>query len=111
MASTRTALLALALALVPVPAASAQDTIGDAARSLSLDPVYVDPAADRALTPDEAKELRHKISSSDAGPVYVAVLPESAKEAGGGSAQGVAQAIAQKLGRPGTYAVVAGRSF
>ena len=43
--------------------------------------------------------------------MYVAVLPEAAKRAGGGSAQGVAQAIAQRLGRPGTYAVVAGRSF
>src|SRR4051794_26405503 len=111
MASFRIALLALAVALVPGPAASAQDTIGDAARSLSLAPVYADPAAERALTAPEAKQLRQRVSSSDAGPVYVAVLPESAKQAGGGSAQGVAQEIARRLGRPGTYAVVAGRSF
>jgi hypothetical protein len=103
--------LAVALALAPVPMASAQDPIGDAARSQSLDPVYVDPAAERDLTPAEANDLRQKISSSDAGPVYVAVLPERARQAGGGSAQGVAQAIAQKLGRSGTYAVVAGGSF
>ena len=39
------------------------------------------------------------------------MLPAAAKREGGGSAQGVAQAIAQRLGRPGTYAVVAGTSF
>jgi hypothetical protein len=108
---TPIALLALVMALVPGPSTSAQDMVGDAAEALASDPVYVDPAAERALSAAEAAELRKRISSSDAGPVYVAVLPEQAKDAGGGSAQGVAQAIAQRLDRPGTYAVVAGGSF
>jgi hypothetical protein len=104
-------IVAAALALVPGPSASAQDVIGDAARALEADPVYVDPAAERALDDEEAEALRRRIDEQGAGPLYVAVLPESAKRAGGGSANGVAQAIAQRLGRPGAYAVVAGRSF
>ena len=41
-----------------------------------------------------------RIEERGAGPLYVAVLPEAAKREGGGSAQGVAQAIAQRLGGP-----------
>ncbi len=111
MPMARILLLALFLALVPGPAASAQDVVGEAVDALATDPVYVDSSAERALSGAEADRLRQQIESSDAGPVYVAVLPSSAKSAGGGSAQGVAQAIAQRLGRQGTYAVVAGGSF
>src|SRR5688500_12140068 len=111
MTMARILLLAVVLALVPGPAASAQDVVGEAAAALATDPVYVDSSAERALSAAEADRVRQRIESSDAGPVYVAVLPSSAKSAGGGSAQGVAQAIAQRLGRQGTYAVVAGGSF
>jgi len=104
-------LVLTALLLVPGSAASAQDMVGDAATALQRDPVYVDPAAERAISAAEAEALRRRIDERGAGPLYLAVLPESAKRAGGGSAQGVAQAIAQRLGRPGAYAVVAGRSF
>ena len=83
----RTLLLALVVALVTGPAASAQDVVGEAAEALATDPVYVDSSAERALSDGEADRLRQRIQSSDAGPVYVAVLPESAKSAGGGSAQ------------------------
>src|SRR5687767_6316585 len=107
----RILLLAALLALVAAQAASGQDVIGTAADALQSDPVYVDPSAERALSDAEADALRRRIDERGAGPLYVAVLPESAKRAGGGSAQGVAQAIAQRLDRPGTYAVVAGRSF
>jgi len=107
----RILLLALLLALVSAPSATAQDAVGEAARALAGDPVYVDAAAERALTGAEAEALRRRIEERGAGPLYVAVLPEAAKREGGGSAQGLAQAIAQQLGRPGTYAVVAGKSF
>src|SRR5829696_1399265 len=107
----RILLIALLAALLLAPTASAQDAVGAAADALASDPVYVDPSAERALSAGEADRLRARIDERGAGPVYVAVLPESAKREGGGSAQGVAQAIAQRLGRPGTYAVVAGRSF
>src|ERR671917_757392 len=107
----RTLLVALLLALIAAPAASAQDAVSEAADALASDPVYVDPSAERALSDAEADTLRRRIQERNAGPLYVAILPDSAKSEGGGSAQGVAQAIAQRLDRPGTYAVVAGGSF
>src|SRR5215210_3872411 len=107
----RTLVLSLLLALVAAPAASAQDAVGEAADALATNPVYVDPAAERALSDEEADALRRRIQERNAGPLYVAVLPASAKNEGGGSTEGVAQAIAQRLDRPGTYAVVAGGSF
>src|SRR4051794_18527423 len=107
----RTILLALLAALLLAPVASGQETVGAAAEALASDPVYVDPSAERALGAAQADDLRARIEERGAGPLYVAVLPEAAKREGGGSAEGVAQAIAQRLGRPGTYAVVAGGSF
>src|SRR5215218_1925126 len=107
----RILVLALLVALIAAPAASAQDAVGEAADAFAKDPVYVDPAAERALSDEEADALRRRIEERNAGPLYVAVLPATAKNEGGGSAQGVAQAIAQRLDRPGTYAVIAGPSF
>src|SRR5215213_9648527 len=107
----RILLLALLAPLLLAPTASAQDAVGAAADALASDPVYVDPSAERALSAGEADRLRARIDERGAGPLYLAVLPGSAKREGGGSAQGVAQAIAQRLDRPGTYAVVAGGSF
>src|SRR5918993_1576486 len=111
MSMLRILLLALLVALFAAPAASAQDVVGEAADALASDPVYIDPSAERALSDAEADALRRRIEERNAGPLYVAILPNSAKAEGGGSAQGVAQAIAQRLDRPGTYAVVAGGSF
>jgi len=71
----RILLLALLLALVSAPSATAQDAVGEAARALAGDPVYVDAAAERALTGAEAEALRRRIEERGAGPLYVAVLP------------------------------------
>ena len=103
--------LTLLLLLALVPAARAQDVIDRAAQALQSDPVYIDRGAARILSEADAERVRQRIDERRAGPMYVAILPESTKRAGGGSAQGVAQAISQKLGREGTYAVVAGGSF
>jgi hypothetical protein len=43
--------------------------------------------------------------------MYVAILPDSAKREAGGSADGVVRELDARLDRPGTYAVVVGRSF
>ena len=67
------------------------------------DPVFVHPDAEAPI--DEAR-VEERIRRGDAGTVFVAVLPESA-----GRATAVARQIAQDLGRPGVYAVIAGRSF
>src|SRR5215204_4358579 len=107
----RTLMLALLLAVAAAPAVSAQDAVGTAADALATDPVYVDPGAERAISAADADRIRQRIEERNAGPLYVAVLPESALNEGGGSAAGVAQAIAQRLNRRGTFAVVAGNKF
>src|SRR4051812_1391872 len=110
-AGTRTmrvvAVAALAL-LALVPAARAQDAVQQAAQSLASDPVYVDPAAGDLLSAGDAAALRSRIERGDAGPVYVAVLPQSARAAAGGSTDGVLQELHSALGRRGTYVAVAG---
>src|SRR5215212_1077075 len=107
----RATVLALIVLLFAAPAAPAQDTIDRAAAALRSDPVYVDPDAERAISSADADRIRRRIEERNAGPMYVAILPDAAKREGGGSAAGVAAAIQQRLGRPGTYAVVAGNSF
>src|SRR5215217_6024775 len=107
----RLLLIALAVLLLAAPAASAQSVVDDAAAALATDPVYVAPDADRALSSREADELRQRIQDSGAGPMYVAVLPQSALDEGGGSAEGVARELARRLQREGVYAVVAGTKF
>src|SRR5688500_7497815 len=107
----KTVLLALVLVLVPGPAASAQDAIGEAATALAEDPVYVAPEAQATVSDADADRLRARIRERGGGPLYIAVLPASAADEGGGSARGVAQELHRQLGRPGTYAVVAGKSF
>jgi hypothetical protein len=101
-------LAVLAAALVAAPAARAGQIINRAAQALASDDVYVDPSAEARLDSGEVRRLRDEISSRNAGPMYVAVLPEAAKREAGGSAVGVARALAQALGREGNYAVIAG---
>jgi hypothetical protein len=94
-----------------VPSAQAGPLIDRAVAALRDDPVYVDPAAERALTDADADRLRERIADSDAGPLYVAVLPGAARAEAGGSTSGVIRELYDALGRPGTYAVVAGNQF
>ncbi|HEY8726822.1 MAG TPA: hypothetical protein VIL91_08995 [Gaiellaceae bacterium] len=102
---------ATAAALVLVPAAQAGPIIDRAVAALNSDPVYVDPAAELAVSPADQDRLRRKIDSAGAGPVYIAILPTAAEQEAGGSPDGVLQAIHDALGRKGTYAAVVGRHF
>jgi hypothetical protein len=103
---------ALGLFMVPARSQTAGDSLIDpAAASLRSDPVYVAPAARFALTPVEAKALRDRIGRSDAGPVYVAVLPDRARLEAGGSADALLELIGRGVNRPGTYAVVVGNEL
>src|SRR5215207_8120602 len=108
--AVRAVLLSLLLLVVAPAAAWSQDPIGAAVEALRTDTVYVDPDAERAVPEGDASRIREAIREEDAGPMYVAILPESAMDAAGGSAEGVAREIQQRLGRAGTYAVVAGDS-
>jgi hypothetical protein len=76
--------------------------------SLRSDPVYVDPAASSTLSQQDADELRQNIEQADAGPIYVAVLPQSARNEAGGSTEALLTEIAEGMSERGTYVVVAG---
>ena len=102
-------LAALAALLAPAPALAGE--IDDAAESLRSDPVYVDPQAERAISPVEADRLRDRIRTAEAGPLYVAILPQDAVEEAGGDPDGVVEQLHDQLGRDGTYAVVVGNSL
>jgi hypothetical protein len=102
------ALLLVLLLLVPAQA-RAGELIDRAVAGLESDNIYVDPEADPKLTEAEAEELRDRIVEQRAGPLYVVVAPEEiAAEAGGDPTQALGQ-IGERVGRPGTYVIVAGR--
>src|SRR5688500_19076314 len=75
---------ALAIALAVAAPAHAQGALSEAAQALRDSPVYVDPDAERALNDGEVQRLRKLIADTGAGPMYVAVLPESARDEAGG---------------------------
>ena len=86
--------LTFALLLVLTGTAGAQGQLDRAADTLELDPVYVDPEAERAISEGEAEELRQAIADSDAGPIYIAILPADAAREAGGDAGGALREIA-----------------
>ena len=108
---SRLGLSILFAVLVAAAPAHAQDTLAKAADELRQSPVYVDPGAERALTAAETGRLRRLISSEDAGPMYLVVLPASVTDQAGGDPSAALRDIAQDLGEPGTYAGVIGDSF
>jgi hypothetical protein len=108
---SRLLLSVLAVSLVAAAPARAQGTLTEAAQALRDSPVYVDPAAERALTDRQTARLRDLIAEEDAGPMYVAVLPDSARDEAGGDPSAALREIAEELRRPGTYAGVIGDSF
>jgi hypothetical protein len=105
-----------ALVAFALPAA-AQDTavdtpvVEEAATTLQSDPVYVHPEMESELSSSEADRLRQQIADVDAGPVYVAVLPEEAVGEAGGSPDELLQMIGEATARDGTYIVVAGTTL
>ncbi|MDQ3856872.1 MAG: hypothetical protein M3327_00240 [Actinomycetota bacterium] len=94
-------------ALFPAPAV-AGSTIDRAVAALREDEVYVDPAAERRISGEDADRIRERIDGSSAGPVYVAILPAKAATEAGGSTDEAAAELIRALRRDGTYAVVVG---
>jgi hypothetical protein len=107
----RFALLAVLLALALAPSAAAGPIVDRAAAALAANPVYVDPQAERALSPGESARLRNEIATRGHGPIYIAVLPAAAVNEAGGDAVGVVDLLRKQLGSRGVYAVVAGNHF
>src|SRR3954454_5184457 len=87
----------LLLLLVP-PMASAASAIDKTASCLSTQPVC------GSLSAAERDSLAREIDQRGAAPMYVAVLPS-------GDAQTAERQLERRVGREGTYAVVAGHSF
>jgi hypothetical protein len=103
--------LATALLLLLAGSARAQGQLDSAADALALDPVYVNPEAERAISEGEAEDLRQAITGSGAGPFYIAILPADAAREAGGDASGALREIARAVRQPGTYAAVVGDDF
>jgi hypothetical protein len=104
------AVVTIATALAAGGAAGAAPSLDDVGAALRGDPVYVDEAAERALTAEEADDLRDAIAEGDT-PIFVAVLPASAADAVGGDPGQLPEALAVATQLGGTYAVLAGDSF
>jgi hypothetical protein len=104
-------ILMIAVCLVAAAPAHAQGLLSKAAQALRDNPVYVDPEAERALSGREKARLRELIAESGAGPMYLAVLPESARDEAGGDPIAALREIARDLREPGVYAGVIGDSF
>jgi hypothetical protein len=109
VASFVATLCALGIVVGVAPAAwSAPDVEVAAKTILAGDSVYNDPAAENALTSSEVGQLTDQIKATGV-PIFVAVLPESAK--GGGSVDETLVAFKDAVGLGGVYAVVAGSQF
>jgi hypothetical protein len=108
LAAVLCATLVQLVCLVPAGAATSPDEI---AAALAADPVFVDPAANPTLTASEAARLRDAIDASDARPIFIAVVGDSALEAVGGDPQVLVDRIADDHGIAGAYAVVAEGRF
>jgi hypothetical protein len=102
---------AAAAALVFACSAHAGPIIDRTVAALRTNPVYVDPNAELAIGAADQQRLRQTIDTSDAGPVYIAILPATAELEAGGNPAGVLQALHDQLGRKGTYALVVGQHF
>jgi hypothetical protein len=103
--------LAIVACLLLAAPASAQGVLSDAAKALRNSPLYVHPDAERALSQREQARLRDLIAESGAGPMYIAVLPASARDKAGGDPTAALREIARELREPGVYAGVIGDSF
>jgi hypothetical protein len=107
----RAPLVVIAAWLLLAAPAQAQAVLGEAAQALRDSPLYVDQDAERALSEREQARLRDLIAESDAGPIYMAVLPASARDEAGGDPTAALREIARELREPGVYAAVIGDSF
>jgi hypothetical protein len=101
---------AASAALVAVAPAVGATVLDPAVASLRGDPVYVSPEA-QLISDEDAVELRKQIGRDANGPVFIALLPASAKDEVNGSATEVALWLGRQVGTPGVYAVVVGNEF
>jgi hypothetical protein len=103
------ALLGGLLLLLPGVAVAGQ-YVDQAVAGLRDQPVYVDQGAKTVLKESTVDYLRAEVPKVGT-PMYVAVLPEAAKQETGGNPDQLLAQIGRGVNRPGVYALVAGNSF
>jgi len=96
-----------ALALLGMLASPALAAPADVAAALRESPVYRDQAAEADISVDQVVNHIHKAGT----PIYVAILPTSARDPYGGSVTELGKAIANELRRNGTYMIISGDQF
>jgi hypothetical protein len=102
-------LCALGVLIGVAPSAwSAPDVEVAAKTILAGDSVYNDPAAENSLSSSEVSDLTTQIRATGV-PIFIAVLPDSAK--GGGTVDDTLVAFKSAVGLGGVYAVIAGNQF
>lgn len=104
------ALAAAGTLVLALPGAASAAYVDEVAEAWADDPVYVDDDAREALSQNEERALEEQIAEGEE-PVYVAVLPEEAREEGGGTTVGLLQELAQEQGSNATYAAIVGGQF
>ena len=91
-------------------ATSALSSVDAVAASLKQSPVYNDPDSERPLSPSQESALLEQVQSAGT-PVYIAVVPKSFISSNGGTADAALSSLYRAVGKPGTYALVAGTTF
>jgi hypothetical protein len=84
--------------------AAAQSSPAEVAAALRESPVYRAPAADTNISVDLVRDHIREAGT----PIYVAILPTSARDPYGGSVTELGKAIANELRRNGSYMVISG---
>jgi hypothetical protein len=104
------AAVTMAALVLPAAPAAAASYVEAAAAGLRDAHVYLDPGATAIVSEQAATRLRDAVR--DAGtPVYIAVLPATARQEAGDDTVMLAQAIAGKVAQPGAYMVIAGSKW
>lgn len=101
----------LALAALPAGVARAGAQVDAAVHALGSGPVYSAPSAQLALSDVDRARVERAISRDQSGPIYIAVLPDSARAETGGDTNELVREIGTQLRRPGTYVVIAGHQL
>jgi hypothetical protein len=96
-----------ALALLGMLASPALAAPADVAAALRENPVYRDQAAEADISVDLVLDHIREAGT----PIYVAILPTSARDPYGGSVTELGRAIANELRQNGSYMVVSGNQW
>ena len=91
--------------------AQAGPQVDAAVQALGSSPIYSAPGAQLGLSSADRSRVGRAIAREEAGPLYIAVLPDSARAETGGDTNELVREIATALRRPGTYVVLAGRQL